>query len=333
MALCFALHVAALVLRKYRVEDMAMYVSHASSCYSAFAALGVMQQQRFWDILRHTRSLAGVLRRASRGADKEWIGTLLEFPSQERLDRAHRGAEVLGVAQALVIAPAVLGLGYDAALHGRYFAPLWPLVPLEGAEGLYVAAANSGVALLVGGLAISCYLHAVLAVSGAAAGMLRALAARLETLARPAEVAEVVDLHQRVLRLTLEMSDFFAGNLAHVMCAMFVNSILASLQVLAHDVSAVTIGMMLSAAIALAPLSYAGQEVSDASLALSTAAYHAATSGLVTLGEARALLMLMRAAGSTPALRCRGVGRLSLPGAGHTVRQYYSVINTLRNKI
>ncbi|KAK3925115.1 Glucosamine-6-phosphate deaminase [Frankliniella fusca] len=66
---------------------------------------------------------------------------------------------------------------------------------------------------------------------------------------------------------------------------------------------------------------------------LSTAAYHAATSGLVTLGEARALLMLMRVADNTPALRCRGVGRLSLPGSSHAVRQYYSVINTFRNKM
>ncbi|KAK3925112.1 Putative odorant receptor 71a [Frankliniella fusca] len=320
MVLCFVLHVAALALGQYSIEDGVIYASYTSSCYSIFASYSVLQQERYWDILRQTRSLVGVLQQASREVDKE-------------LDQSHRGAARIGVGQAFAATAVFVGLAIDAAVHDRYFTPLWPLIPLAGDWGRYAAAASSNFTLVIGAIAFSAVVNAVLTVSGVLAGMHRVLAARLEALAHPDEVAEVVRLHRDVRRLTLELSDFFAGNLVHVMCCTFIASVIATLQVLANDVSGTTFGMMLSVAITFAPLAYASQEVSDASLELSTAAYHAATSGLVTLGEARALLMLMRVADSTPALRCRGVGRLSLPGAGHTVSQYYSVIQTLRNKV
>ncbi|KAK3925111.1 Putative odorant receptor 65b [Frankliniella fusca] len=261
------------------------------------------------------------------------VNPVAEVTLQDRLDRAHRSAEMFFTAQVVVSIPSLVGLFYDMAVHDWYFTPLWPLVPLAGDWGRYVAGASSVLVLLYTTTALGHVFHALLAVSGALAGMHHVLAARLEALLSPEEVAEVVSLHRHVRRLTLELSDFFAGNLVHLMCCTFVNSVIASLQVLSNDVSAVTFGMWLGVAITFAPLAYASQEVSDASLALSTAAYHAATSGLVTLGEARALLMLMRVADNTPALRCRGVGRLSLPGSSHAVNQYYSVINTLRTKL
>ncbi|KAE8741702.1 Odorant receptor 6 [Frankliniella occidentalis] len=132
---------------------------------------------------------------------------------------------------------------------------------------------------------------------------------------------------------TLNLVDFFAANLVHILASSFANTFLAVVQLLINDVTNTTYVMLLPVVVIFLQLSYFSQELSDSSLTLKRCAYAAATGGAVTVAEARALQLVILAASRPPALGCRGLGRLSLANAGRALRQAYSLVNVLSSKL
>ncbi|XP_052125728.1 uncharacterized protein LOC127749864 [Frankliniella occidentalis] len=150
----------------------------------------------------------------------------------------------------------------------------------------------------------------------------------------PEAVRDLVLAHERLRRLTLDLTDFFATNLTHLLVCPFCNSLVATVELVSagNAVSVHTIGLLLPVVVIFLQLSYFSQELSDASLALQWSAFRLATGGGVALAEVRALRLVMLAAGRQPALSCKGLGRLSLEAARLAFRQFYSTVNVLRSR-
>ncbi len=98
-----------------------------------------------------------------------------------------------------------------------------------------------------------------------------------------------------------------------------------------NEVTSFTFGLLIPVAAIFIPLSYLSQGLSDSSGRFQQAAYHAATASS-SLREARALNTAMLVAGKRPALRCNGLGKLSLRGAAGALRQFYSAVNMLGSR-
>ncbi|KAE8751696.1 Odorant receptor 18 [Frankliniella occidentalis] len=262
--------------------------------------------------------MVGLVRAIEDGpGDKEWVG------------RARRMNNVFGAVLLTCVTSTVVTVCVDMAVTGEPFFALWPLVPGLGAWGRRAAAVLSAVAVphiavgylylfvgLVWFISIATWLH-------------HALALRLVSDPCPEVVGEVVAHHRRLRRLALAMTDLFAGNLAYIHAGSAVNSVLVTMELLAHGLTPATVVLLLTLIANFLQLSYFSQELSDASLRLRGAAYRAAVGGSVRLPDAKALALVALTAGRPPAVSFRGLGRLSLANAGTALRQFYSVINVL----
>ncbi|XP_052125627.1 uncharacterized protein LOC127749839 [Frankliniella occidentalis] len=114
------------------------------------------------------------------------------------------------------------------------------------------------------------------------------------------------------------------------MASSFCNSMFAVIQILANDVNSSTLPLAMPIVVVFLQLSYLSQELSDASLRLQRSAFTAATGFATTsVTEARLLLVLIVASSRTPALSCKGLGRLSLAAAGKASRDFYQCVSVL----
>ncbi|KAE8741706.1 Odorant receptor 7 [Frankliniella occidentalis] len=270
-------------------------VSAASDFYSAYSCCVVARQPRFWNILSEVKRLVQVMEDIP--GEKVWA------------DSARRNIAVIFKS---VFVTAVVMLGCilaDMLLSDEPMLSLWPFVPHAGSWGLLVRSMFWGAASTVCCVTLFHVLVPLICVTTTVTAMHHALAQHLldSTGKTPEVVRDVVRLHQQLRHETLNLVDFFATNLVHILACSFVDAVLSV-------------------------LSYFSQELSDSSLALKRCAYAAATGGAVTLAEARALQLVILAASRPPALGCRGLGRLSLANAGRALRQAYSMVNVLSSK-
>ncbi|KAE8741334.1 Odorant receptor 17 [Frankliniella occidentalis] len=300
------------------LQTVLLPVSNVFDCYSAFTCLSVSRQARFWSILRKILRLVNVME-ATLG-EKVWM------------DNTKR---IIGMFCATTLSYAIFvfsSLWTELFLSGTSLYISWPFEPYLGSWGEHVGQVYYNFVHL--SLVCLCVVWMYTAVGCAtctSAGLHHALAQYLISNVTPRTTENAVKMHQQLRLVTLDMVDFFAGNLAKIMAHSFCNAVIATIQVLANEVSSGTFVNLIAVSLLFTSLCFFSQMLSDASLALQTCAYRAATSG-VQLPEAHALALVMLAAGRPPALRCRGLGRLNLAAAGDAFRRLYSVISVLGTK-
>ncbi|KAE8749043.1 Odorant receptor 9 [Frankliniella occidentalis] len=322
LGLCVVLAWCKVLQKSVSFQTTTKTLSCFSSCYSGFVALTVIRQTRFWAMLHEIKSLVQDLEE-DEAAEKVWVARtrriIVVFSCQ---------TVTLSIFTAASVVLHFTISGDDTMVY------LWPFVPYAGSWGVYVARLVTGVGVSLIVLTISFVVITLGCTTSAATGMHHALAqGLLLEAATPEVVGNAVALHQRLRRVTLDMTDFFAANLAHVMASSFFHSSAALIQVLASGVmTSTTVFLLLRVVVVFLQLSYLSQELSDSSLLLQGSAYRAATSRGTGPAEARALVLVMLAASRTPALSCKGLGRLSLASAGRAFRQLYSVVNVLKSR-
>ncbi|XP_052124175.1 uncharacterized protein LOC127749563 [Frankliniella occidentalis] len=215
--------------------------------------------------------------------------------------------------------------------------PLWPFVPHAGAWGGLFGRLFYGACMLIWLPPGLCVILALIISTAVPAGLHHALAQRLEFTVASSKaldvVQDVVAKHRRLRLLTHGLTGYFSAKLAHIQCASFISTVFALISVVCDDVSFTMVLLLLPIVNDFLQFSYLSQELSDSSVSLATSAYYAATGGCVSLPEARALALVMRTASTTPALRCRGVGRLSLAAAGEALGKLWKVVSLLRDKL
>ncbi|KAE8740344.1 Odorant receptor 12, partial [Frankliniella occidentalis] len=291
-----------------------------TSCYSANVALTVIRQMRYWNILREIKCLAEVLEDDL--AEEVWVArtrrNIILFSSINL---------TFGISLGVSITLRFIISGDNTLLL------LWPFVPYTGSWGLTIAQLVTGVCCPLLSITISIVVTALGCTTSTVTGLHHALAQCLIATATPEAVRNGAKLHQRLRRVTLDLTEFFAGNLAHVMASSFSHSSLAIVQVIAsQEMTSTTFFQLFRVLVVFLWLSFLSQELSDSSLRLQRSAYLAATGSGTALAEARALNLVMLAASRPPALTCKGLGTLSLSSAGHVLRQLYSVINVLKKQ-
>ncbi|XP_052120431.1 uncharacterized protein LOC127748905 [Frankliniella occidentalis] len=278
-----------------------------------------MRQTRFWAILHKIRSLVQTME--SYPGDKGW-----EDHTRREIRRFFAGIIVMAV---FISGSVWLSL----ILTGTSILPLWPFVPYAGPFGVYLAwLFYDVVSVLIILGAISFVVTALVCVTCTAAGLHYALAQRIATNETPEVVKDVVLMHQQLRDVARDLITLFDGNLAHIMASSFCNSLFATIQVLANDVTSSTFALLLPVVVIFLQLSHYSQELFDSSLKLQRAAFHAATGGTVAFLEARALNLVILVAGTPPTLHCKGLGQLSLADAGKAFRQFYSTVSVLGPK-
>ncbi|KAE8736547.1 Odorant receptor 11, partial [Frankliniella occidentalis] len=196
------------VLQTFASFQVAMKaLSGFSSCYSGFVAFTVVRHTRFWAMLHEMRSLIQVLEEDG-AAEKVWVArtrrTIVVFSCQ---------SITLSMSMAASIAFHFTFSGDDTMVF------LWPFVPYAGSLGVYVARLVTGVGVLLILLGILFVVIVLGCTTAAATGMHHALAQGLLAAATPEVVGNAIALHQRLRNVTLDMTDFFAANLAHLLAS------------------------------------------------------------------------------------------------------------------
>ncbi|XP_052133560.1 uncharacterized protein LOC127752363 isoform X2 [Frankliniella occidentalis] len=315
MGACVLIAATIAVRKSTSVQAAMMPITTLSSCYSGFVCLSIFRDVRFWTILQELKRLVEVME--ADVCEEVWVARTRQRIVAFSLET---------MALAMVTAVNVLAHSFrsdDSLL------PLWPFVPYAGPLGFPLARLFWGCALCTILLSINYLVIALGCATSTATGLHHALAQRLTSTASSEVLRDAVIRHQRLRHLVMDLTDFFAGQLAPVMASSFCHSLFATLQVLSNDLTTTTYTQILRVLVVFIQLSYLSQELSDASLSLHTAAYHVASSDSVSLPEERALILVMLTASRAPALRCRGLGQLSLSSAGKVLRQFYSVVNVL----
>ncbi|KAE8739181.1 Odorant receptor 25, partial [Frankliniella occidentalis] len=221
----------------------------------------------------------------------------------------------------------------DALFAEEPVVPLWPFVPHAGAWGTHLGRLFYG-ACLVAWLPPSVVFTVTLILGTAVpAGLHHALARRLDDSVSPSSVRAVVAKHMRLRQLAQGLTDFYSTRLAHIQVASFFYAVFGLINVLEDDVSFTTVNFLFPLVNDFLQFSYLSQELSDSSASLAEAAYYASIGGSVGLHEAHALGLVMRIASSSPALHCRGLGRLSLAAAGNALGKTWKMVSVLRDKL
>ncbi|XP_052124014.1 uncharacterized protein LOC113209537 [Frankliniella occidentalis] len=225
----------------------------------------------------------------------------------------------------------------DLLFSEEPFVPLWPFVPYAGAWGALFGRLFYVVCILVWLPTTVCLVVVLILSLAVPTGLYHALAQRLRVTDAPGRtldlVQDVVAKHRRLRLVTHGLTRYFSAKLAHMQIASFITTIFAFISVICGDVSFTTAVFLFPIVSDFLQYSYLSQELSDSSASLARSAYHAATGGSVSLPEARALALVMLTASATPALSCRGVGRLSLAAAGEALGKVWKVVSLLRDKL
>ncbi|KAE8737635.1 Odorant receptor 2 [Frankliniella occidentalis] len=319
MGLCAVFMTGTALQRLDSLETARAPISNLSSCYSSSACLAVIRQGRLSALLLELKSLVQAAE-AGRG-EKKWT------------DRTLRGVTMFATVTVPMAVLVFASLCADMLLADEPQLPLWPFVPHAGAWGVSCGRMFWGCWFLLAVCSVFYTVTALCLCAAAAAGLHDALALRLlvQGGATPEEVRDVVRIHMHLRSTVLDLTDYFAGNLVHILASSFCNSLFATVQVVGGDANATTLALLIPVVNVFLPLSHFSQKMSDASRSLARSAYHAATDG-VELREARALLLVMLAAGRPPALRCRGLGRFNRASARNVFRQFYAAVNMLGPK-
>ncbi|XP_052129854.1 uncharacterized protein LOC127751024 [Frankliniella occidentalis] len=227
-------------------------LSGLSSIYSGFVAFRVVRQTRFWAMLHEMKSLIQVLEEEDGAAEKVWVA------------RTRRTIVVFSC-QSITLS---IAMGASIVLHFTFSGDesmvflLWPFMPYTGSWGVYVARLVTGVCVLLILLSILFVVIVLGCTTAAATGMHHALAQGLLAAATPEVVGNAVALHQRLRTVTLDMTDFFAANLAHLMASSFFHSSAALIQVLASGViTSTTVFQLFRVVGVFLQLSYLSQEL------------------------------------------------------------------------
>ncbi|KAE8741704.1 Odorant receptor 5, partial [Frankliniella occidentalis] len=193
-------------------------VSVASDLYSAFSCSVVARQPRFWNILSEMRRLVQVMEDIP--GEKAWVDST----------RGHIAILSKGFfANAFLVLVCVLA---DMLLSDKPMLSLWPFVPHAGSWGVLVGRLFWGTSATVCVATLSHVLVTLMCVTTTVTGMHHALARRLldSTGMTPEVVRDVVRLHQQLRHETLNLVDFFAVNLVHILASSFANTFLAVVQ-------------------------------------------------------------------------------------------------------
>ncbi|KAE8741703.1 Odorant receptor 4, partial [Frankliniella occidentalis] len=193
-------------------------VSVASDFYSAYSCCAVACQPRFWNILSEVKRLVQVMEDIP--GEKVWADSTC----------GHIAIVCKGF-----FATAVLMLGCvlaDMLLSDEPMLSLWPFVPHVGSWGVLVGRLFWGISTTVCGATLSHVLVTLMCVTTTVTGMHHALAQRLldSTGMTPEVVRDVVRLHQQLRHETLNLVDFFATNLVHILACSFVDAVLSVVQ-------------------------------------------------------------------------------------------------------
>ncbi|KAE8743353.1 Odorant receptor 1 [Frankliniella occidentalis] len=319
MGLCTAFVCASGMDRLGSFETAKVAIMNISSCYSANASLAVVRQGRLSSVLQELQSL--VQEAEAWPGDKKWA------------ERTLRGVAMLSTMTVSFAVLVVASLCADMGLADDPQLSLWPFVPHAGPWGAPCGRLFWGCWTLLAVFTICYVVASFWLCAAAAAGLHDALGLRLLAPggATAEEVRDVVATHRKLRLAVLELTEYAAGKLVHVLSSSFCSSLFATVLVLGGDASAATLSLLVPAFVVFLPLAHYSQEMSDASLSLARSAYHASTDG-VEHREARALLLVMLAAAKTPALRCRGLGRFGRASMRHVFNQFYTAVNTLGSK-
>ncbi|KAE8739579.1 Odorant receptor 21 [Frankliniella occidentalis] len=291
--------------------------------YSMLQCVLVGRHPRLWVLMRELRSLVQAIK-ADPG-EKPWVV------------HTRRTSVVLSAISTTYVVVFYVHMCQDTLFSEEPFVPLWPFVPYAGAWGALFGRLFYGACMLVWIPTSVCVIIALILSLAVPAGLHHALAQRLRVTDAPGRtldvVQDVVAKHQRLRLVTHGLTRYFSAKLAHIQIASFLTTIFAFISVICGDVNFTTAIFLLPILNDFLQFSYLSQELSDSSASLARSAYHAATGGSVSLPEARALALVMMTASATPALRCRGVGRLSLATAGKAMSKLWKVISLLRDKL
>ncbi|XP_034243054.1 uncharacterized protein LOC117646303 [Thrips palmi] len=277
---------------------------------------------------------------------------------QAALERAGRGICWMTAVQLTYAAGMVVSV-WAYVLYGAHpYAPMWPHPPLPGHWGEHAVSAFEMLTMFLGCLGYFSLVTLMGSEAIALAGLYEALGVRLQAARGWHEVISAVQLHQRLNGEARQYEHFFADIIAHLMVAILVVPLVATLQVVFNVVDPLTFtssSILLSVFLPMATLS---QNLTDASTAMADRAYYAAfqdppppdllppswalegSKSLAALArhaaksmadlETRKALLLVIASASRPAhMSVKGFGPVSLRTASQALRVWYQWGNML----
>ncbi|XP_052130846.1 uncharacterized protein LOC127751395 isoform X2 [Frankliniella occidentalis] len=275
------------------------------------------------------------------------------------LTKATRSIRRMSVIQLTYMGGMVCSVWAHVLVGGRPYAPMWPPPPLpapwaERAVGYFEMAA-----MLLGCLAYFTLITLFSCIVMALTGLYQALSLRVETSQRRGQVLRLIELHQQLNRISREVELFFADIIAHLMVAILVVPLVATLQVVFNVVDALTFMSSSILVSVFLPMSAVSQSLTDASASLSRSAYSSAFSEVanapsfpladttspspvsstqlpleappkpVDVSTQRALLLVMVSASRPARISLKGLGPVSLSTARAALRVWYQWGNML----
>ncbi|KAE8738499.1 Odorant receptor 33 [Frankliniella occidentalis] len=255
------------------------------------------------------------------------------------LTKATRSIRRMSVIQLTYMGGMVCSVWAHVLVGGRPYAPMWPPPPLpapwaERAVGYFEMAA-----MLLGCLAYFTLITLFSCIVMALTGLYQALSLRVETSQRRGQVLRLIELHQQLNRISREVELFFADIIAHLMVAILVVPLVATLQVVFNVVDALTFMSSSILVSVFLPMSAVSQSLTDASASLSRSAYSSAFSEVAnapsfpladtTSPSPRALLLVMVSASRPARISLKGLGPVSLSTARAALRVWYQWGNML----
>ncbi|KAE8751724.1 Odorant receptor 26 [Frankliniella occidentalis] len=307
------------------LREATLSILWTESFSSTIVGLGLMRRPHFWDMIRRMQELVAA---ALADDDDDRVGTVGKR-SQEKWAVLMRRNVIWSSGALLCVGTMIIvSMWLRVLVTLKPLCAIWPLYPHAGPAAEPFASLFTATFIALPVCCVGFLVAALSFLTCSAAGLHHALAQRLTESRAPKDTYRVIAMHQKVRQLSIEFTEFFDGSMAQLMAGPIGNSLLATLQVLANDVDVNTFSQIFVVVVTLLQVSYLSQELSDSSYALRRVAYQVGVEAR-TLAEARALRLVILVAGRTPALSCKGLGRLSLPAAGRVIREFYSAVSVL----